>query len=542
MKTKSLLVMMMAGFLLFSGNVLAERPPGVGGGGGGGGGDVETPDLGDLLILYRNVDGVPYLTEDSCWQPLPTEDCVDIAPDCPLVPSDPDEPGVYVIWVDPDTCAVPPACALCTQEVEFGRINEARSPDTVFDSQLDDVLVNLGSAGCVSLDPAGRLATSTAVYNPTTLDIDYYLSGAIDSPLQNLAIYRQLMMTGSLGIPVLEEAGAPLEDPLIAAARALGAAADKTGEVNVDMVTYLNQIMGLAEEGGPSILDKNCIDIKEEVSGVVKMVRKCFLDYSAYDYDRAENFGALPAPAYIPEGSPLPGTFEYLYVMSPTAPTFGKAQGPILDGVFCVDGDGNPVIPMNSTGICYDDIALGYTEGNIGGFAQAADDTRAVIDFMHTWPLPEVFATELTCDVAASGADVLISEESGLQVPTQMVDGSEGRELIVTVTNAGPQAATGTVTVNVEGVNAANIFGVTLEGGIYVPDYDDNPEWSFDFALPPGLSQSFVKLFSIDFGERTTITWTATAAVDSPNDLNTDNNSVTTITNVKVTGGGGGGH
>ena len=108
-------------------------------------------------------------------------------------------------------------------------------------------------------------------------------------------------------------------------------------------------------------------------------------------------------------------------------------------------------------GAVFDDEP-GFTDGNIGGFAQAADDTRAVIDFMHTNPVSVDFVSPVACyvcpppsgqDPPIGAYDVSISEESGLQVPKQMVDGSEGREFVVTVANASgsADAASGTVTV-----------------------------------------------------------------------------------------------
>ena len=90
-------------------------------------------------------------------------------------------------YVDQYNCGVAAGCSGCTQEVDFGRINEARSPDTVFDAQLEDVVVNLATADCITLDPAGRLVASR-------VDADRTVSSStIDSPLQNLAIYRQLI-------------------------------------------------------------------------------------------------------------------------------------------------------------------------------------------------------------------------------------------------------------------------------------------------------------------------------------------------------------
>ena len=263
-------------------------------------------------------------------------------------------------------------CEACTQEVDFGRINEARSSDEVFDSQLQDVVFNLATSDCVvSLDPAGRMVTGTLLTDTPSDPLlpEEYTTSDIDSPLQNLAIYRQLIQTGSIGVPLPQ--GASVLDT---AARALGAASDKTGEVNVDLVAYLNTIMGLSDPGTTTILDpKICIQVREEVQGAVQLVQKCFLDYGAYGYDRATNFGALPQPAYIPLAAPADGTFEYLAIHDETVPSFTIGQDLISTVVFA--------------------DAPGFLDGNIGGFAQATDDARAVIDYMHTWPVPVDYAT-----------------------------------------------------------------------------------------------------------------------------------------------------
>lgn len=497
MKIQTIIIAVMAALLLFGGDLLAAKPPDAGNGGGGGGGGGEPPDLGDLIELYRDSDGVPYLTLDRCWQPLPTADC---PVECLVFGDDgiettTDEPSV--VAVDPLTCAISPQCATCTQEVDFGRINDVRSPDAVLASQLDDVIVNLATADCLSLDPAGRMVTSRVADDLTVT------TSAIDSPLQNLAIYKQLILTGALGAPLPDGAGV-----LDTAARSLGAASDKTGEVSVDMVAYLNQIMGLTDEGVTTILgDPICIDIKQEVAGQVQLVEKCFLDFSAYDYDRDANFGALPDPAYIPEDAPMAGWFEYLEVLDPDIPSFQIVESLITTGVF-------QDLPAEAS--------------SIAGFARAADDTRAVIDFMHSNPLPAGSVTPVPCLADPGGLisyDVSISDISGLQVPRQLVDGSEGREFTVSVANAGPDAASGTVTVIADAANGVDI---------------DGSPWTFTFIdLPAGASQLDVQFFSVNLGARTTIDWTAT--VVAPHDVNPGNNTVYETTNVKVTSGGGGG-
>jgi hypothetical protein len=499
----------LAGMLAFSVGALAAKPTDPVGGGGGGGGGTETPDLGDLVILYRDASGVPNLTAPvmdeagvnvvagQCQQPLA------FASDtCPADSEMWGECAVGnppVVALDPITCAVLPQCATCTKEVDFGRTNVVRSPVSVLEQQLDDVIVNLSTADCITLDPAGRLVTSTVADGTVT-------SGAIDSPLQNLAIYWQLLQTGYLGAATAPIA-LPGADYLTTAARSLGAAADKTGTIGVDMVVYINQILGLSDLSETVLGAPICIKVREEVQGVVQLVDKCFLDYRTYAYDRTTNFGSLPNPAYIPADGPQYGWLEYM-ALYPDATTssgdllFQILQGPILTHVF-----GNEP---------------GVTDGNIGGFAQAADDARAVIAFTHSQPIPLGYEAPLTC--TASGEthyDVSISADSGLQVPVRMVAGTEGREFTLAVANAGPDEATGTVLLTATDTNGAPI-----------------PTFPRTFAfntLAAGTGQSWTEGFSINY--KTTVTWTAT--ITAAFDVNAGNNSVTETTTVIGKGGGG---
>jgi hypothetical protein len=497
------------------------RPPCDGGGGDGGGGTA--PDFGDLIILYRDDNGVPIpsaevLVEDPetgllvdgglCQQPIAfnVTDTLLCPASCQVITTTP-----ATVSVGQLNCAVTAGCEGCTQEVDFGRINSARAPANVFESQLADVVVSLATADCTTLDPAGRLVASRVVD-------DVVSTSTIDSPLQNLAIYRQLMLTGFLG-----DATSPIDlpdDVLNTAARGLGVASDKGGEVNMDMVAYLNQIMGLSDATTPTILGKLCETYREEVQGTVQLVEKCFLNYravppmgNAYAYRRGDNFSttaqSLPFPAYIPTDTSY-GLFEHLSWMTDTyPPNFEILQGrPITTTVF--------------------EDESGFEGGNIGGFAQAADDTRAVINFMHDWPVPDAdtFAITVPCDeLAGITYDVAISEESGLQVPVTYINGTT-REFIVTVQNlsVSPAAATGTVTVTAETSTGASIPGFPMV---------------FEFTdLAPGFSAAFVEPLLFDLGNSTTVTWTATAFTEF--DVNPLNNTVTATTSVRNTGGGGG--
>jgi hypothetical protein len=525
------LVTALAGLLAFSAVALAAPPEGKGKGGGGGGGDeVVIPDYGDLIMLYRDDYGVPIPSDvtqvidpetgelvdgGECWQPIAfnVDDELLCPTECVVNTTTP-----ATVAVDQYTCGVAVGCSGCTQEVDFGRMNVVRASEDVFDSQLADVIVNLATADCVSLDPAGRLVTSrveTVVDEFGEYLYDVVTSGAIDSPLQNLAIYRQLMLTGTIGVPLPA-------DVLDTAARGLGAGSGKTGEVNVDLVAYLNQIMGLTDPATQTFLDKRCETYREEVMGVIQEVEKCFLNYGAagskYGYLRNANFEDLPAPAYIPEtqyGQPNEGWFE---VLAPIAPDvtdpfyqeFAIFRGPIFERVF-----GNT------------DAGSGGDYG-IDDFAQAADDARATINYMHSWPLPVDYATPVPCGASGEIAyDVSISAESGLQVPRVIIDGSEGREFIVTVANGSGSAdpASGTVTVTATPEAGGPIVG---------------SPWTFAFTdLAVGASESWTTFFTVNLGQRTTINWTAVAA--APRDVISSNNTQTATSSVKVTGSGGGG-
>ena len=122
-------------------------PPCDSGGGDDGG---AAPDFGDLIILYRDINGVPIPSPETqvpdpetgllvdgglCWQPIAFN--VDDPLLCPeecVVPSVP--AGADVVSVNQYNCGVAEGCSGCTQEVDFGRINAVRSPDDVFDRQL----------------------------------------------------------------------------------------------------------------------------------------------------------------------------------------------------------------------------------------------------------------------------------------------------------------------------------------------------------------------------------------------------------------------
>lgn len=114
-------------------------------------------------------------------------------------------------------------------EVEFGRTNVMRAPQPVIDHSLDEVVTKLTAATVVTTDEAGRLVLDGV---------------AIDSPLENLALYEALL-TGNLSEALLAKLPS---DVFAVAASALAGAADKTGDIDIDFIFNVNLITGVAED------------------------------------------------------------------------------------------------------------------------------------------------------------------------------------------------------------------------------------------------------------------------------------------------------
>ncbi len=180
--------------------------------------------------------------------------------------------------------------------------------------------------------------------------------------------------------------------------------------------------------------------------------------------------------------------------------TFGIFRGPIFDRVF------NSVDFVDGT-------------RNIAGFVQAADDTREVINYMHSWPLPveyvdpytgdvTAFLTPVTCgDSGGTGYDLSISADSGLQVPVQMVPNDEGREFIVTIgergSGRGIRLGLGEPRPPLTALQSL-CSSITVTGRLHGLD---SP---FEFALTDlakGASVSWTRVFIVDPAKKTTISW-----------------------------------
>jgi hypothetical protein len=335
-----------------SGTVLAERPdsPGGGNGGGNGGGDQDKGELfGDLLIIDRDVDGVPILT-DGHPQPIVLFSSVPEECDTTGLPVIDDPSSLYyqdawsILLIDGEIHADYIDCAT---EVEFGRLSVARAPYDVREQALADAEATLAN-GEIGLDPAGRLTVTS--YDP---DLGEDVVKTIDSSLSNLAIYEELLEEGNLAVDVVSSLPGGFLDR---AAAALGGAADKEGKVTVDVVVYLNAFMQVPEDANPAAVPLPL------VAGDTR-----YYNFRDFAYTRSVTYGGdlcYLAVVLDEDGLPVPGGEEDQYLVE-------VVNGPIMAAVF-------------------DDES--YTGDNVIAFAQAADDARAVIEFMHSHVVPQELA------------------------------------------------------------------------------------------------------------------------------------------------------
>ena len=271
---------------------------------------------GDLYIVVRDENGVPILDENS---------------------------SVQVMYSDADgnlTCCIPrdaegdllptlgDGTAVLPVEVEFGRLSVGRSPSAVLAAQYEEAINLINSAETSSLDASGRIVLT---YSDGTVK-------TIDSPLANLALYVELLNTGTLAgvdastlgdLSYLAD-GALTPEDLAIAASFFAAASDKTIPLTTDAIVYMNSILNLDGE-----LDGD------------------YVDYSEFTYDREAVYGDMTIEALIEQadGSWVPTEVN------------------VYDVVFSAD----------STGLLT----------NIEGFKTAADDARMVIDYIHQYAPPE---------------------------------------------------------------------------------------------------------------------------------------------------------
>ncbi len=374
--------------------IMAGKGPGGGGGGGGGGGKGDS--YSELLLLYRDVHGVP-ITDGPwegehgtsyCVQPITTEsvpnpyyllegalpeyleaienpvDGRDVtlvplfahydeflpvetsaAPDVgtsarPIDPGPPDdhEEDEGGEPCDPLVITLPNGATFnygtFAKEVELERLNLARAPKHVLLQHMREVeaLILATDPSAFTLDAAGR---------PTFAGV------TIDAMPKLQGMREALLETGTL--PGADAYPFPFQlvhddfdqwTPWELSSFALGGAASKFGTINVDAVAYHDRVMGIAVDMVDSIGWPNDSHYSAELN-------EYFVDYSGFTYDR---------------GATFPGCVVYL---DPANVGAGYQAERLLD-----------VVEFSDPTPKQDDLA---------GYAQMAEDARAVIYFIHLY-------------------------------------------------------------------------------------------------------------------------------------------------------------
>lgn len=284
----------------------SDRPPWAGrdgdapkpGGGNKGGDKKKGGDYGDLWVLKRDSDGAPVLHPDTgCVIPLAadgTEITLVVSTDGPA-----------------PKCEPAPEDAELVQEVEFGRLNFVRAPKKVLDRAFDEAMSLLtASEDVLTTDAAGHLVAVIDGAHKT-----------IDSPLENVALYKRIMETDGLpGVTLPRE-------PLDTAASLFAAGADKTGDITLDEVVYINGFLGL----------------NDDADG--------YTHYRPVSYNGLGRFGDVEATVLVQAGE---GTWE-VQTVNVFETVFGNT-----------DAEGS----------------------NARGFTQAADDALQVIEYIHEYAVP----------------------------------------------------------------------------------------------------------------------------------------------------------
>ena len=252
-----------------------EGPSGDMGGGNPNAGDRMGDMYGDLYIVKRDpLTGEPILDEYGRLQMLDADGNV-----IEYASNDPEDEGFTEV-VDEGAL----------QEVEFDRLNLARSPQSVLSHALDTALetIALDADGVMEFDAAGRVVIEDAdgvVYT-------------IDSPLENLALYQDAIAKLNDDIDGNETFALDQTDSLLAGA------AGKFGNVTLDMVVYLNTMLDLN-----TTTDAGTID---------------YVDLADFSYDRVATYTN-------PDGSPV----MVSYLTDPEGDgTYVTVTESLIDAVF----------------------------------------------------------------------------------------------------------------------------------------------------------------------------------------------------------------
>jgi Ca2+-binding RTX toxin-like protein len=365
---------------------------GGGSGSGGNNGGSSKGDLfGDQYILLRDLNsadgsgnGEPVLDENG--QPI-------------LIGSD-GKPIYFIADVEGDY-EIPPEDLAFTQTVELGRANVARAPSKVMEKSLDAAMTKIEAGTNVTADAAGRIVVDGVT---------------IDSPLENLALYKYLMTAGgeSSWPAVVDHwpaqlkalVGSDLLNPDWSPASLLGAAFDKTVPISLDAVLYQDTVLGVNKVTYPD--GEMQVDYFDFTDGSVE----------SFNYDRIAYYDDLWLQWYEDTDGD-PSNLELV-------------QKNAMEAVFDNEEWSDSYIQVAADGLSFE--AINATTSGTNDFAQAVDDARAVINFMH-----DTGAIEM---VEPPASQALMAADQNLISPFTVIVGvNEGHddheEMVIMGTNKG---------------------------------------------------------------------------------------------------------
>lgn len=370
------------------------RPPDVGGGGGNGGGKPPNAGpkkgelYGDQIVVLRDLDpNDDDQDEDGSGAPV-----LDGNEQLIVVGYDPlhvlgGEDGLFPIYfteVGEGDYEISPEFLPFVQEVELERANVARAPEHVMYkallAALDSITDEDGSlSDDVTTDAAGRLMYSS--------NSEWF---TIDAPLENLALYQALMTAGT-GDPgyawvdvkaawgTLSVDGETYDlsglndldgwDPSSLLAGAWG----KEGEITLDALIYENTTLGVNPvTGSGETLDIHYFDFEDGATETYDHVRsERYGDIEIGWWEFGEDDQGNPTATWM-EDTVLNAVFPNLDYDPDDAESLPYVEwGAEEDVYLALDATGDEFIYVDAS------------DSGVNDFAHAADDSRAVISFIH---------------------------------------------------------------------------------------------------------------------------------------------------------------
>jgi hypothetical protein len=331
------------------------------GGGSGGGGSTKGDLFGDQYVLLRDLDPT-----DGGGQGEPVLDLNGQ----PILIGTNGEP-IYFIKSTEGDYEIPADDLMYVQTVELGRANVARAPTKVMEKSLSSALDKIDAGTNVSIDISGRIVVDDVT---------------IDSPLENLALYKYLMTAGGASSwpEVVQNwpselkalVGNDLLNPNWSPASLLGAAFDKSSPISLDAVLYENSVLGV-----------------NKVSYLGGEMQVDYFDFGtqnteSFNYDRASVYNNIWLQWY----EDIDGDLSNLELV----------QKSVMDAIFQGSSWSDEYITVTEDGQGFK--PMDADSSGLNDFAQAVDDARAVINFMH-----ETGATEL--DLSSISPMNLVSTE-----------------------------------------------------------------------------------------------------------------------------------